>query len=287
MKKIFAGIIALLIPIFLFAQTAKEAQDLNQVRQKVSKLENENSRLKTQVSGVLKTISKMNEAEMKEHLDLAKHDSLSRANQDTVRSYSGRLLKMESNIAEIEHALLLRTQGFIMLLIIILILIAIRWWLHRGMHRKHMDEVMAKMNAQREEREKRIAELKASIEKYEGEILSMKNETGERLSTMTDNIAHIDRNIQVLLNERSAGLEQQIKDGLARLKNDHEEAGKQLLRKIEDVHSLVSSKVNELGQKVVDSGKKLDDQINAAHKKTDELKTVLAREIEAIRSKFE
>jgi len=218
MKKIFTGIIALLIPLFLFAQTAKEAQDLNQVRQKVSKLETDNTRLKSQVIGVQKSISKMNEAEVKEHLDLAKHDSLTRANQDTVRSYSGRLLNMESNIAEIEHALKLRTQGFILLLIIILILIAIRWWLHRSMHRKHMDEVLAKMNAQREEREKRIAELRAILEKYDNEISALKKETGERLSTMTDNIAHVDRNIQTLLNERSAGLEQQIKDGLARLK---------------------------------------------------------------------
>ena len=287
MRKIFAGIIALLIPLFLFAQTAKEAQDLNQVRQKVSKLENENARLKGQVSAVQKTISKMNEAEMKEHLDLAKHDSIARANQDTVRSYSGRLLTMESNIAEIEHALKLRTQGFILLLIIILILIAIRWWLHRGMHRKHMDEVMAKMSAQREEREKRIAELRAILEKYDSEITGLKKETGDRLSSMSDNIAHVDRSIQSLLNERSAGLEQQIKNGLERLKKDHEEGGKEFLKKLEDVQSLVSSKVNELGQKVVDSGKKFDDQITAAHKKTDELKTVLAREIESIRSKFE
>jgi len=287
MKKIFAGIIALVIPLFLFAQTAKEAQDLNQVRQKVSKLENENTRLKSQVSGVLKTIAKMNEAEMKEHLDLAKHDSLSRAGQDTVRSYSGRLLTMESNISEIEHALKLRTEGFILLLIIIFILIAIRWWLHRGMHHRHMDEVMAKMTAQREEREKRIAELRAILEKYDSEITGLKKETGDRLSSMTDNIAHVDRSIQALLNERSAGLEQQIKNGLERLRKDHEEGGKEFLKKLEDVQSLVSSKVNELGQKVVDSGKKLDDQITAAHKKTDELKTVLAREIEAIRSKFE
>jgi hypothetical protein len=50
---------------------------------------------------------------------------------------------------------------------------------------------------------------------------------------------------------------------------------------------MIGNRLNELGQKVVDSGKKLDDQISAAHKKADELKTTLAKEIEAIRSKFE
>ena len=62
---------------------------------------------------------------------------------------------------------------------------------------------------------------------------------------------------------------------------------REFMKKLEDLQALASSKISELGQKVADSGKKLDDQITAAHKKTDELKTVMAREIQAIRSKFE
>jgi len=287
MKTIFSGIIALIIPLFLFAQTAKETQDLSQVHQKISKLENENTRLKSQINGVQKSITKMNEAEIQEHLELLKHDSMSKASQDTVRSYSGRMLKMEANIAEIEHALFMRSLGFILLLIIIVILIAVRWWIHRGTHRKNLDEVFDKMKAQREEREKRITELKAILEQSGNEMSSLKKETGERLAAMGDNIAHVDRNIQTLLNERSTNLEQQIRDGLGRIKKEHEEGSREFHKKLEEVHSLVTSKVNELGQKVIDSGKKLDDQITAAHKKTDEMKTILAKEIEAIRSKFE
>ncbi|MCX6285601.1 MAG: hypothetical protein NTY96_00620 [Bacteroidetes bacterium] len=287
MKTILSGIIALIIPLFLFAQTAKEAQDLTQVHQKINKIENDNARLKNQVNGVQKSLAKMNEAEITEHLDLAKRDSLTKANQDTVRSYSGRLLKMEEDIAEIEHALMLRSIGFIVIILILGLLLTIRWFTHRGTHRKNLDEVFEKMKAQREEREKRITELRAILEQSESEMSALKQETGDRLVAFSDNLAHVDRNLQTLLNERSNTLEQQIKDGLARLKKDHEEGSREFVKKLEDVQALAASKINELGQKVVDSGKKLDDQITAAHKKTDELKTVLAKEIEAIRSKFE
>ncbi len=287
MKRIFSGIIALVIPLFLFAQTAKEAQDLNQVRQKVSKLENENARLKTQLNGIQKTLSKMNEAELKEHLDLAKHDSLSRARQDTIRSYSGRILNMKDDINEIEHALMLRSLGFGIIILVLIILVAIFGLTHKATHRKNLDEVFEKMTAQRDEREKRLAELRALLEQYGNEISALKQETGDRLVAMSDNLAHIDRNLQNLLSERTLTLEQQIKEGLGRLRKDHEEGSREFVKKLEEVHSLMSSKVNDLGQKVIDSGKKLDDQITAAHKKTDDLKTVLAREIEAIRSKFE
>ena len=90
-------------------------------------------------------------------------------------------------------------------------------------------------------------ELRADLAQSKNEISTLKKETGERLAAMNDNIAHADKNLQTML----------------------------------------VAKIAELGQKVADSGKKLDDQILAAHKKTDELKTALAREIEAIRSKFE
>jgi len=287
MKTLFSGIIALIIPVFLFAQTAKEAQDLNQVRQKIIKIENENSRLKNQMNSFQKSLVKMNEAEAKEQLELKIHDSVSKASQDTVRSYSGRMVAMEKNIAEIEHALMLRSIGFGIVILVLLILIAILWWTHRGIHRKNLDEVFEKMQAQREEREKRIAELRAVLEQSEHEMSALRQETGDRLVAMSDNLAHVDRNLQTLLSERSGTLEQQIRDGMGRLRKDHEEGSREFHKKLEDVQSLLASKVNELGQKVIDSGKKLDDQITAAHKKTDELKTVLAKEIETIRSKFE
>jgi len=53
------------------------------------------------------------------------------------------------------------------------------------------------------------------------------------------------------------------------------------------MQALANLRINEIAQKLTDSGRKLDEQITSAHKKTEELKTVLAREIEAIRSKFE
>jgi len=287
MKTILSGIIALIIPLCMFAQTSKDAQDLNLVRQKITKIENENARLKSQLNNVQKSFVKMNEAELKEHLDMAKHDSLTKANQDTVKTYSARLLKMEEGIEEIEHALMLRGLAFGLIILLLIILIAFRWFTHRGTHSKNMDEVQKKMKAQREERERRIAELKAVLDKSESEMSALRQETGDRLVAFSDNLAHVDRNLQTLLNERSNTLEQQIRDGLARIKKDSEEGNREFLKKLEDVQTLAASKIHELGQKVVDSGKKIDDQIASAHKKTDELKTVLAKEIEAIRSKFE
>ncbi|MCX6282223.1 MAG: hypothetical protein NTU51_09705 [Bacteroidetes bacterium] len=287
MKTIITGIIALIIPLFLFAQTAKETQDLTVVHQKIGKLENENNRLKSQLNVLQKTLEKINAAEITEHLDLAKHDSLARASQDTVKSYSGKIVKTQEDIDEIEHALMLRSLAFGLILLILIILIAIRLWTHKGAHNKETDDILEKMKAQREEREKRISELMSLIEQSGKEISSLRQETGDRLVAFSDNLAHIDKNLQTLLNERSNTLEQQIKDGLARIRKDHEEGGRELLKKLEEVHAMAVSKIGELSQKVVDSGKKIDDQIASAYKKTDELKTVLAREIEAIRSKFE
>ena len=287
MKKIISGIIALIVPLLLFAQTAKEAQDLSQVQKKLSSLEKDNVILKRQVATFQKTLTKMNEAEVKEQSDLAKHDSVARASQDTVRSYSGRLLKSEADNVEIEHALSLRSIAFIVVLIILVLLIVIRLITHRAQHHKDLNEILEKMKAQRDEREKRIADLRLILEKSEQDFSAMKKETAERLTALNENIAHIDRNLQSLLSERSDNLEHQIKDGLGRIRKDTEDVNREFMKKLEDLQALASSKISELGQKVADSGKKLDDQITAAHKKTDELKTVMAREIQAIRSKFE
>ena len=247
MKTMLSGIMALIIPVFVVAQTSKDAPDLSQIQKKINKIENENTKLKNQLNSVQKTLNQMTQAEIKEHSDLAKHESLARANQDTVRMYSGRIQKLEEGNAEIEHALMLRTIGFLVVFILLIILLVFVGLTHMGKQRKSLEELLEKMKAQREEREQRVAELRADLAQSKNEISTLKKETGERLAAMNDNIAHADKNLQTIL----------------------------------------AAKVAELGQKVADSGKKLDDQIIAAHKKTDELKTALAREIEAIRSKFE
>ena len=247
MKTMLSGIMALIIPVFVVAQTSKDAPDLSQIQKKINKIENENTKLKNQLNTVQKTLNQMTQAEIKEHSDLAKHESLARANQDTVRMYSGRIQKLEEGNAEIEHALMLRTIGFLVVFILLIILLVFVGLTHMGKQRKSLEELLEKMKAQREEREQRVAELRADLAQSKNEISTLKKETGERLAAMNDNIAHADKNLQTML----------------------------------------VAKIAELGQKVADSGKKLDDQILAAHKKTDELKTALAREIEAIRSKFE
>ncbi len=247
MKTMLSGIMALIIPVFVVAQTSKDAPDLSQIQKKINKIENENTKLKNQLNSVQKTLNQMTQAEIKEHSDLAKHESLARANQDTVRMYSGRIQKLEEGNAEIEHALMLRTIGFLVVFILLIILLVFVGLTHMGKQRKSLEELLEKMKAQREEREQRVAELRADLAQSKNEISTLKKETGERLAAMNDNIAHADKNLQTML----------------------------------------VAKIAELGQKVADSGKKLDDQILAAHKKTDELKTALAREIEAIRSKFE
>jgi len=288
MKKIFSGIIALIIPLFLFAQTAKEAQDIDQLRQKINKVEKENGRLKQQLSLVQKSVVKINEAEAKEHLDLAKHDSIAKAAQDTVISYSGRLLKIETDLAWISHSLKLRSIGLIVFVILLILVIAVRWWTHHRSHHKDQEELLEKMKAQRDEREQRIAELRTVLEKSEKELLekmkaqreerekrvaelrsviensqnefsAMKKETGDRLAAINDNIAHLDKNLHTLLSERSNDLENKIKDGLSRIKKENEEGNKEFLKKLENVQSLITSvttKINDLGQKVIDLGKK-------------------------------
>jgi len=287
MKKILTGIFTLLVPMFLFAQTAKETQDLSGIQKKISSLEKENSALKKQIGSIQKTILKMNEAEAGERLDLAKHDSLTKAGQDTVKAYSAKIMKLNQGIDEIESALVQRSFAFLAFLVLILAILGIRWIVHRGSHRKELDDILGKLNAQREERERRVAELRALIEQSQADLMAMKKETGERLSAISDNVAHVDKNLQNILAERAHDLEQQLKEGFNRMRIDHEEAGRELQIKIEDVRAMATVRISELGQKFLDSGKKLDDQITAAHKKTEELRTVLAHEIEAIRSKVE
>ena len=287
MKTILSGIIALIFPVLIFAQTAKEAQDLTQIHQKMNSIEKENQQLKRQLSGVQKTLSKMNEAEVAEQATFKKSDSIVKSGQDTVKSYSARILQVNANIAEIENALKLRTIGMIIVLLVLVLGIMLLWLTHRGIHSKQQNELLDKMKAQREEREQRVSELKGMIAATENEMALLKKEVEEKHAALSYNISQVNKNLQTLVDEKSGSLEAQIKEGFARHKKEYEEGAKNLSKRIDEVHSMIGNRLNELGQKVVDSGKKLDDQISAAHKKADELKTALAKEIEAIRSKFE
>ncbi len=287
MKTILSGIIALLFPIFLLAQTAKEAQDLSQVQKKVTALEKSNAMLRQQIGSMQKTLNQINEAEAAEHLNLVKQESMFRAGQDSILKNSGRLYKIDEDIAEIEHSLFLRCIGMILLTLVLIVLAVIRFQTHRKSHLKILEEIYTKMNAQRDEREQRIAELRALLEQTATGALALKKETGDRLSLMNDNISQVDMNLQNLLSERSNNLEHQIKDGLTFLRKDYHAGSIEFVKKLEEMQALANLRINEIAQKLTDSGRKLDEQITSAHKKTEELKTVLAREIEAIRSKFE
>lgn len=288
MNKIFTGIIALVVPLFLFAQTAKEAQDIDQIRQKIHKVEMENARLRQQLSGIQKSLVKINEAGAKMQLDFLKQDSAAKAARDTVNSYSGSLLNMEMEIDKIKSDENQRFIGFLVFAILLILVIAILWWIHHKIHRRDQDvlldklkaqreerelriaelktsfeksqnELLEKMKAQREEREKRIAELRNVLEQSGNELLAIKKETGNRFSAINDDLARVDKNLQNLLEERSHSLEQQIRDGFLRIKKEQDETGKEFLKKHENVQSLVhsfTSKLNDLGQKIADLGKK-------------------------------
>jgi t-SNARE complex subunit (syntaxin) len=259
MKKIFLGIIALIIPLVMIAQATKESQEIEQLRLKVLKVEKENSRLRQQLNTLQKSVTTLNESETKERMDVLKQDSIAGAAQDTVRSYSGRLLKMEQNIAGTENTLKLRCIGMIVFVILLVLVLAIRWWTHIKTHRKEMEDLFSKLNSEREENELRVAEIKGILDQSGNEMSALKKETGERLNLLSDNIARADNSLQVLLNEKTNNLEQKLKDGLAGFKKETDEGNKELLKKIENMQALltsVTSKISELGQKVSEFGKK-------------------------------
>lgn len=287
MKAFVSALIALLFPVLLLAQPGREAQDASQFQKKLALIEKENSQLRKQLSAVQKSLAAMDQAETAERKEMMKRDSAVKACMDTVGTYNARIQKMESGREEIEHALWLRTMGFIILLIVIILLMAYRLWAHGARHRKDEEEFTGRLKAQREEREQRIGELRQLTGQLGEDLGALRRETGSRLESLSESISMIDRNMQVLIAERSNDLEQQIRQGIAGVKKDLESGQRDFLTKLGEVEALFGSRVSELGQKVVDSGKKLDEQITAAHRKAEDLKTVLAREIEAIRSKFE
>ncbi|MDD4554237.1 MAG: hypothetical protein PHP04_08560, partial [Bacteroidales bacterium] len=88
MKKLFAGIIALLIPVTLLAQTAKEAQDLTQVMNKIKKVEKENQYLKKQTGSLQATVTSLTEQLATLNKKIAGSDSIVKSGQDTVSTYS-------------------------------------------------------------------------------------------------------------------------------------------------------------------------------------------------------
>jgi FtsZ-interacting cell division protein ZipA len=253
----------------------------------MNSIEKENQQLKKQLSGVQKTLVKMNETEAAEQATFKKYDSLVKSGQDTVRSYSARILQLNANTAEIENALRLRTIGMVIGLIVLVIVFLVLWWTHRGLHGRQQSDLLDRMKAQRDEREQRIHDMKGLIASVENEVALLKKEMEEKHAALNQNISQVDRNLQILIGDKSETLENQLKEGFLGFRREYEEASTTMTKKIEEVHSMVGNRISELGQKLVDSGKKLDDQITAAHKKADELKTTLAKEIEAIRSKFE
>lgn len=283
MKKIVTGILALIIPVFLFSQSGKEVQDLNVIQKKLATLEKDNFYLKKQLQGVQKAIASWNMAEAGEQLEMKKLDSVMRAAQDTVTSYSAKLLKLQEDLDEVGSTLKMRRIVFGLVILVILIMIAVRWFLHGKAHKAEVADLEEKMQAQKAERDQKIAEVydKMQAQKEErdakfaqlGALLKAQESLGEMKFTELHGKLHAQKE------ER----EQRISEILARIHTTNDEQD----RKLAELRSLLEQQGKEMIQKVADAGKRLDEQIISAHRKTDELKSALTREIQDIRSKFE
>jgi len=288
MRKVVTGILALIIPVFLFAQTAKEAQDLTQIQQKINRLERENQQLKKQGAAVQKSLARMGEAMAKEEITFQKYDSLIKGCEDTVKTYSARIGNAEQLTIGVKHAMRVRTIIVIILLLIIFLAILIRWLTHVRQHAKEKEEWLEKLKNQREEREKRIGEVTGMILKHEEEHTGFRQSIEERVSHLKNDLTVLDGSLRQLIGEKSVHLENQLREKFEKGVKDQERGIQEVAQKVNEMDTKGSGMVRKLDEELRkhdEIHKKLMDQLVALQKSSDEIRVSLTREIQQLKNK--
>lgn len=250
MKKTIAGIIALLIPVFLFAQTAKEAQDLTQVMNKIKKVEKENLYLKKQTGSLQATTVSLTEQLTALKKKIAANDSVVKSGQDTVSSYSARISATENKVAQISDALMTRTWFFVIILVLIIGFIIFFWVAVRNRQSLDKAELMEKLRAQRDERERRISEVMVLIESTKAEQTDFHNTTRDRLTTLSGQLVTVEEQIRNELKDQVVKSDKQQKETFDRLKESQSTMKDEWVMKLSSLQKQINDAVSGLKQEL-------------------------------------
>lgn len=232
MKKLFAGIIALLIPVTLLAQTAKEAQDLTQVMNRIKKVEKENQYLKKQTGSLQATVTSLTEQLATLNKKIAGSDSIVKSGQDTVSTYSARIAKTENEVARVSGAILIRTWIFLVILVLITGVIIYFQVAVRNRQSGDKAELMEKLKAQRDERERRISEVLGLLESAKAEQNEFQHTTRERITNLSGQIVTAEEQIRGELNNLILKREKENKESFTQIKESQDKLKEEFLLKL-------------------------------------------------------
>lgn len=250
MKKIFAGIIALLIPVTLLAQTAKEAQDLTQVMNKIKKVEKENQYLKKQTGSLHATVVSLTEQLATLNKKIAASDSLVKSGQDTVSTYSARITKTENEVAQVSGAIMTRTLIFLVILVLIIGFIIYSLVIIRNRQSGDKAELMEKLKAQRDEREHRISEVMGLLETARAEQSEFQHTTRDRISNLSGQLVTAEEQIRSELTNLILVREKENKESLTGVKESQDKLKDELLLKLNALQGQLNDSVAGLQQEL-------------------------------------
>jgi hypothetical protein len=278
MKNLAAGIIFIMVPLFISAQT-RDAQDPALTAQKVSKLEKENLQLKKQTTDLQRSVQKITEAMAKEQATFQTFDSVVQANRDTVTYYSSKITAVQRNLWGTAYDLYIRSIVFIAFLAGAIILMILLQWTHRRQHAREFEEFLSKLKLQREEREKRIEEVIALINRNYESLLVFKTDTEGNFVKERAEMFRQEEKLKQLVSEKNGQTEITLSEKLAHIADENYRSVKQ-----------AEEHISRLEEKITDTGRLREElinnytqQFNTLRKDTAELINILTKELKEIK----
>jgi septal ring factor EnvC (AmiA/AmiB activator) len=278
MKNLAAGIIFIMVPLFISAQT-RDAQDPSVTAQKINRLEKENLQLKKQTADLQRSVQKITEAMAKEQATFKTFDSVVQANRDTVTYYSSKITAVQRNQWGTAYDLYIRSIVFIAFLAGAIILMIILQWTHRRQHAREFEEFLSKLKLQREEREKRIDEVIALINRNQESLMAFKTDTEGNFVKERAEMFRQEEKLKQLVSEKSGQTEIILSQKITHMAEEHYQSAKQ-----------TEERIAGLEEKIADSGRLREElinnytqQFNTLRKDTAELINILTKELKEIK----
>jgi hypothetical protein len=278
MKNLAAGIIFIMVPLFISAQT-RDAQDPSLTAQKVSKLEKENLQLKKQAAELQRSVQKITDAMIKEQATFQTFDSVVQANRDTVTYYSSKITAVQRNQWGTAYELYIRSIVFIAFLAGAIILMIILQWTHRRQHAREFEEFLSKLKIQREEREKRIEEVIALIKRNQESLLELKSDTEGNFVRERAEMFRQEEKLKQLISEKTGQTEITVSEKINHIADEHYRLVKQ-----------ADERITGLEEKITETGRLREELINnytrqfdTLRKDTAELINILTKELKEIK----
>ncbi len=248
MKRFIPGIMAILIPFWLVAQTAAGAQDLEKVSNRLKKVEKEYYQLKKQVQSHQRSVAALDSATAAQGMSLRVSDSALKAATDTVSTFHARIAAAEEDLSVIYGKLWFRLIGGIVILVVVILLLIYLFILPGKKAAKVREELLEKLKFQREEREQRIGELAGTIGSLRQDMSGSLGLQEMKIENLAGQLAATEKRLADALEEHSRQYGDKIRESAVSVREEN----LRLLRETNAIIAELRDAVDQLGKQVRD-----------------------------------